>query len=512
MTEDTETPANEQLAEEVAEFYSDPLGFVMFAYPWGEEGTALEGFDGPDTWQREFLTTLGELIKERGFDGAMAVMPIRMARSSGHGIGKSALVGWLVGWLMSTRPYAQGTVTANTQAQLKTKTWGQVAKWMRLCITGHWFNVNTGRGNMSIEHLVYPSEWFCTAQTCREENSEAFAGQHAVNSTSFYIFDEGSAVPDAIYEVAEGGLTDGEPMMFVFGNPTKSTGKLHRIVFGSEKHRWNSGAIDSRTCMLPNHELHEQWIDDHGIDSDFVRVRVRGLPPGASDLQFIDSNRVYDAQRRVAVPGMDDPLICGVDIARGGADNNVIRFRRGRDARTIPPIKIPGELTRDSMKMVSRIVEVIAEGWHGQIPDQVNVDGTGIGGPVVDRCRELGYNVHEVQFGGASPKKQFKNMRSFMWGEMKAWLLIGAIDEDEILEMDLVGPDYGHDAKDKIVLESKDSMKKRGLKSPDDGDALALTFATPVASRAFKLKTQENGGGGPVATGGDYDPFKEMHE
>jgi hypothetical protein len=95
---------------------------VQLAYPWDELGE-LAGFKGPDTWQRVFQEDLGREVRARGFDGIHAVVPIRMATASGHGIGKSTLVAWIVYWLMSTRPHCQGTVTANTYTQLETKTW-----------------------------------------------------------------------------------------------------------------------------------------------------------------------------------------------------------------------------------------------------------------------------------------------------------------------------------------------------------------------------------------------------
>ena len=500
----TDSPNIElELADEIAKYYADPLGFVLFAYPWGETGTALADFDGPDQWQIDFLVGIGEAVKERGFDGLNAVKPIRDGTSSGHGIGKSALTSWLVNWIMSTRPFAQGTITANTSSQLETKTWAQVAKWSKLCITSHWFTVNTGRGSMKMYHNQEPESWFCTAQTCREENSEAFAGQHAVNSTSFYIFDEASAVPDKIYEVAEGGMTDGEPMFFLFGNPTRNSGKFHRAAFGNERKRWGLRVIDSRNCKLPNKNQIDEWEEDYGEDSDFFRVRVRGLPPSASELQFIDTDRIYQAQKREPVCGLDDPLIAGVDIARGGADSNVIYFRRGLDAQFIPPIIIPGEFTRDTMKMVMKIVTVIADGHRGFRPDAVFVDGTGIGGPVVDRCRQLGFDVFEVQFAGAAPDRHYANMRAYMWWKMKEWLLAGSINDDPQLESDLVGPESTHDNKDRLLLESKESMKKRGVASPDIADALALTFAMPVAPRSI---TSLEGNHDNKADS-DYDPY-----
>jgi hypothetical protein len=465
--------SDRQVAADVAQFYADPLGFVRYAFPWGQRGM-LENYSGPDAWQEEALRELGREVQQRNFDGVHAVPPIRVAVSSGHGIGKSTFVAWIACWILSTRPDSQGTVTANTFPQLETKTWAAIQRWLKACVTKDWFQIGSDR----IYRLGRKESWFLSAQTSREENSESFAGQHAATSTSYYILDEASAIPEIIWEVAEGGLTDGEPMVFAFGNPTRATGKFFKATFGSEKHRWLSRSIDSRESAFTNKGVIDEWIAEYGEDSDFVRVRVRGLPPRAGDLQFIDSERVYEASRRTPAAFPDEPLIIGVDIARGGGDHNVICFRRGVDAVSIPAIKIPGEQTRDSTLMVSKLADVLAK----YQPAAMFLDETGIGGPLYDRLRQLGHkNVIGIQFGAASPERQYANMRSYMWGRMKDWLQRGSIPKNTQLEQDLVGPGYKHDKQDRLVLESKEDMKKRGLASTDDGDALALTFAQPVA-------------------------------
>lgn len=472
-------PSEAELAEFVGQFYADPLGFVLAMYPWGEPGP-LKDHTGPDQWQREHLTWIGEQVRQRGFDGVRAVQPIRSAVSSGHGIGKSVEVAWIVDWVMSTRPHCRGTVTANTFTQLQTKTWASIQSWTKLLINAHWFTVTTEK----MYHVDHKDSWFCALQSSKEENSEAFAGQHAADSTSFYVFDEASAIPDKIFEVAEGGLTDGEPMEFLFGNPTRSNGKFHRVCFGSERGRWHQTIVDSRTSRFTNKQQLEEWITDYGEDSDFVRVRVRGLPPAASDLQFIASNLVFDAQSRPALAFGDDPLVAGLDVARGGSDRCVLRFRRGHDARSIPPIVIPGEQARDSMRLVTVAADVLSRDYNGRKVSMLFVDGTGIGGPICDRLRQMGHrNVMEVQFGGESPDPKMANMRAFMWAKLRDWLKNGAIDTSATLETDLTGPGYHHDKRDRVVLESKESMKARDLASPDDGDALALTFAGAVKSR-----------------------------
>lgn len=466
-----------RLAEEVSQFYDDPLSFVMYAFPWGEPGTSLQGFDAPDVWQRELLIELGNQVKERGFNGVDAVDPIQVAVSSGHGIGKSAFTAMVILWIMSTRPNCKGVVTANTGEQLKTKTMSELAKWHALCITGHWFEMNT----MSISHRAYPKSWRCDALTSREEASEGFAGLHAADSTPFYIFDEASAIPEKIWEVAKGGLTDGEPMHICFGNPTRNNGSFYDC-FRKNSHRWITRQIDSRTAKMTNKRLIQTWIDDFGEDSDFVRVRVRGMFPKGGDMQFIPSDVVYDAMRRGS--GMylgDDPLICGIDMARGGDDNCMIQFRRGKDAKSEKVYKIPGEKSRDSMKVVSLLTMILDR----HQPDVSFIDKGSMGGPVGDRLRQLGYHVIDVGFGdNAADVKHYKSRTAEMGGRCRQWLLDGgAIPNDSQLELELTAREFGHNEKDQLVLERKKDMKKRIGVSPDWADALYLTFAEPVPKR-----------------------------
>jgi len=206
--------------------------------------------------------------------------------------------------------------------------------------------------------------------------------------------------------------------------------------------------------------------------------------------------------RREARCNMDDPLIMAIDVARGGDDAFVFCFRRGLDARTIPWVKIPGSEARDSMKMVSKAVELI----KGHNPDAVFIDSTGIGGPIGDRLRQLGYNCIDVGFGSSSPTQHYANMRSYIWGEMKDWLKLGAIPDEPGLEMELSSPEYHHNKRDQLVLQSKEMMKKDGKISPDQGDALAISFAYSVAPVNFAEKTAYGSHGGLKS---EYNPFSD---
>jgi hypothetical protein len=471
--------ANEmRLAAEIAKFYDDPLGFVLYAYTWGEKGTKLKDQTGPDDNQKQFLIDLGEQVKVRGFNGKDPVMPILMTATSGHGTGKSVMGAWIADWILSTRPDSRGTVTAGTRLQLKSRTWSQIQHWTKLCITGHWFNIQA----QGVYHKLCPDTWNVMPQTCKEQNAQAFAGQHAATSTGWYMFDEASQVPDAVWTVAKGGLTDGEPIWFAWGQPERNTGSFYEVNFGKEEHRWNHRRIDSRTSRFVNKPLMQEWLDDYGEDSDFYRVRVLGLPPTADELQFIDRGRILTAQKRAPQVLPDEPLICGVDVSGGGSAWTVCAFRRGLDARSIPRIRLTGEQTRNRDTVVGILSNVLGDQRPGRKVAAMFID-IAFGAAIYERLRALGFsNVFEVDFGLThTPDRAKANMRAYMWDRMKDWLLKGAIEADEKLMLDLSSPGYGINRSNKLVLESKAEMRKRGLASPDDGDALALTFAQPVA-------------------------------
>lgn len=489
----TTSVIDSELADQVAQCYADPLAFVHLAFPWGVG--ELKGITGPDEVQTKFLRDLGREVAKRRFNGRDPVMPIRMAASSGHGTGKSSLGAMIACWILSTRPFSKGTVTANTFHQLETKTWAAILKWAKMCITAHWFHIRA----TGIYHREKPEDWNVTAATCKEENSQAFAGQHAAQSSSWYMFDEASHVPDGIWTVAEGGLSDGEPMWFVWGQPAKKAGKFYEVCFGKSRDRWNVRTIDSRESRFTNKQQIEEWIQDYGEDSDFVRVRVKGIAPRAGDLQFIDQDRVDKAKKRIVEPFADDPLVCGFDVSGGGQAWNVVWFRRGIDARSIPPVCVPGEHTQERGAMMAKLSEILSDNRPGRKVSMMFVDSA-FGAPYVERLKGMGYtNVQEVNFGAPAPDRHQANLRAFMWFRMKEWLDRGGIpDNDIVLETDLTAPGSHLNRSEQLVLESKDDMAKRGVKSPDRGDALALTFAAHVAPLVAEdpLAARYSGGAG----------------
>jgi hypothetical protein len=472
------------LHREIGAFRYDPLGFVMYAFPWGLPHTPLAGETGPEEWQREVLIGIGNGLLDR-HHGVVVNEAVRVAIASGHGIGKSALVAWLILWAMSTLHDTRGVVSANTEGQLRTKTWPELAKWHGMSRVREWFTYTA-----TALHSAEPGRdktWRVDAITWSEQNTEAIAGLHNKGRRAIALLDEASAIPDPVWDTIEGALTDADTELLwaAFGNPTRTTGRFRECFAGGRfAHRWSPKQIDSRSVAMTNKAQIAAWVKDHGEDSDFIRVRVRGVFPRAGSLQFIDGQRVDEAVARPLTEDPTAPLIMGVDIARQGEDQTVIRFRRGLDARSIPAVKfrIP-----DLMQVASRVMEQV----NSYNPDAVFIDGTGIGWGVLDRLNQLGCpNVSGVDFGARADRTdardaaaRYANKRAEMWGFLKEWLKVGSLPDDNELLADLKAVDYGYDASDAILLERKDDMRRRGLASPDDGDALALTFAYPVAKR-----------------------------
>lgn len=469
----------------------DLLAFVMFVFPWGKKGTPLADFkDGPRAWQKDELSRITEHIRDNKLRMELGEVPLvyQSATASGRGPGKSSLTAWLNLWMMSTRLGATCINSANTEHQLKSRTWAELGKWHTLAINSHWFE----KSALSLK----PAPWFedalkkqlkidtgyyyCAAQLWSEENPDAFAGVHNYAGL-LLVFDEASGIPATIWKVSEGFFT--EPVLdrywFVFSNPRRASGTFFECFHKFRKY-WHRRNIDSRTVEGTDKKVLNDIVEKYGEDSDEARIEVKGEFPRQGDDQFISRELVQDAAERELIKDPYEPLIMGVDPARNGPAAAVIRFRQGRDARSIPPIKVRG---KDNMELAD-----ICASWINKLdPDAVCIDaGNGTG--VIDRLRQLKFRVHEVWFGAKSKKPQWGNKRAELWGDMRDWLYGGCIDDDSDLKSDLAGPEKKFlGSTDKQVLESKEDMATRGIPSPDDADALACTFAVKPARRDSRV-------------------------
>jgi hypothetical protein len=480
MTLDPES----ELIEDIASFTHDPLGYVKYAFPWGEE-TELSDVQGPRAWQTELLSKLGEHLQ----NPETRYQPFLYATASGHGIGKSAAIGMLLNWGMSTCEDCKVVITSNTETQLRTKTMPEINKWFRMSINSHWW-----KRNATSVHTIdknHEKSWRLDAVTWSENNTEAFAGLHNKRKRIILVFDEASAISDVVWEVAEGALTDEETEIIwvVFGNPTRNTGRFKEC-FSKYKHRWHKQQIDSRNVEGTNKVQIEKWRLDYGEDSDFFKVRVRGLFPSASFKQFISLEDVDKAFGLELKPEQYEfaPKILTVDPAWEGDDEFVIGLRQGlqfRILRTIPK-------NDNDMQMASLIATFEDE----EKVDAIFIDG-GFGTGIVSAGKTMGRNWQLVWFGERANDEGCLNKRAEMWKLTRDWLKEGgAIPKDPQLHLELISPEAVPRMDGKLQIEAKKDMKARGVPSPNRADALALSFAYPVNKKYKKVDAQ------PVFVGG----------
>jgi phage terminase large subunit len=464
----------------------DPYNFVKFAFPWGQKDTPLEDFDGPRKWQEKILKKIATHIQRNQVRDLPEMF--RLAVASGRGIGKSALVAWLILWFLSTRLGGTIIVTANTEQQLRSRTWAELGKWLTLAINSHWFSKTATS--------IRPAQWFekalnddlkidtgyyyAQAQLWSEENPDAFAGIHSSYGVCL-IMDEASGIPAPIYSVSEGFFS--EPTKnrywFTFSNPRRNTGPFFDSFHGKKSY-WNTEQIDSRTVEGTDKELFQKMLEQYGEDSTVSRVEVMGEFPKADDDTAIPMDLVRSAVDRDVALSVSDGIVWGLDVARFGGDNSAICVRQGNHLLEIQSLQ-----SMDLMQLCGVVKNKYDECTVIERPEEILVDVIGLGSGVVDRLRELDLPVRGVNVSESpSTKKTYLNLRAELWFKIKDWLSTRdcKIPNDDELIAELCSPTYKYTSSGKIKLESKEEMRKRGIKSPDKADAFALTMASGVAS------------------------------
>lgn len=476
-----------ELAEFIAGFYADPYGFVMAMFPWGEPTLPDGSFNplhdkkGPEDWQRETLIDLGEHIKDNMalVDMGLDMQVYRIAVASGHGVGKSALVAWIIWFLMSTRVDTRMAVTASTQFQLEDKTWPELSKWKSLALNGHWFEWSATALSFAAYSDDKKKNYRATAATVSETNTEAFAGLHNEGKSVAVIFDEASGVLPKIWEVADGALTDGEAFFFAFGNPTKPEGNFADC-FDKNKEFYRTRHVDSREVSFTNKNALNDIIRKYGEDSDEARVRVLGRFPSSSEEGFFVADCIDQSMRREVAYDPGAAIIMGVDGSRSPTgDKFRISYRQGRDARSEKSLVFPGMKTLEAVNVVAKEADRVR-------PDAIVIEGSGPTTGLIDVLKARGYPVYEVYPGAPSSNPEmFQNCRAeWMW-DFREWMWNeGVLPEDVSLRTELLGIRFGYQKQTmKMFIESKQDMKSRGLPSPDETDSLMLTFAVRVARR-----------------------------
>lgn len=453
--------------------------------PWVPGSPKLPGgYVGPELWQGSFLKDVG---------GAITEGRRRFAVRAGHGVGKSTVEAWLVLWFLLFMRPCKIPVTANSQDQLRDVVWAEVSHWWRELppFLKDMIDVATERVVVKAD----PTEAFAVARTARPEKPEALQGFHSPNL--MFLAEEASGIEDIIFETAAGALSSEHSWVFMFGNPTRTSGYFHRAFHGSRE-TWRTYHIPCSMSSRVSDNYAKDIAIEHGEDSNVYRVRVLGDFPKSEDDAVVPLGWIEAAIER-DIGQSNSGIVWGLDVARFGDDSTAIAKRRGNTLLE----EVREWRKMDLMQTAGIIAKEYRETPEGLKPNAINVDVIGMGGGVVDRLRELGLPVRGVNVGevpGIDPAR-YMRLRDELWFEARKWFETKAVTmpRDDKLAAELVGPKYKVESSGKLKVESKDEMKKRGIKSPNKADAFCLTFAGGDLVREYNRRQ--------LTTVQAYDPF-----
>jgi phage terminase large subunit len=412
----------------------------------------------PEPWQARLLSDVDSGYK-------------RFTVRAGHGVGKTTIESWLVLWFLLFKRPCKIPITANSQDQLRDVVWAEIAKWHREMPTFMRDLIDIGADRVWIKGD--PEGAFAVARTARPEKPEALQGFHADNL--MFLIEEASGIEDIIFETAGGALTGEHSYVFMFGNPTRLSGYFFRS-HHQNRDRWRVFHVPCSASSRVSPAYAEEIAAEYGEQSNVYRVRVLGEFPLAEDDAVIPLGLVEAAIGR-EVGATESAVVWGLDVARFGDDSSALAKRRGNTL--LAPVKEWRKI--DLMQTAGKVYAEWNETPPHDRPGAINVDVIGMGGGVVDRLRELGLPVRGVNVGeaAATDEKRYMRLRDELWFKVKDWFDSRAVNipQDDGLISELVSPKYKYESTGKLKVESKDDMKKRGVRSPNKADAFCLTFA-----------------------------------
>jgi hypothetical protein len=416
----------------------------------------------PDEWQQDFLN-------------AVASGERKISIRSGHGVGKSTTASWAMLWFLLTRYPVKVVVTAPTSAQLYDALFAELKRWVKELPQPiqELLDVKQER----IELKASATEAFISARTSRAEQPEALQGVHSDNV--MLVADEASGVPEAVFEAAAGSMSGHNALTILLGNPVRSSG-----FFFETHNRLKDEWWTRRVSCIDSTRVSKEYVEDmksrYGEESNAYRIRVLGEFPRSDDDTIIPMELLESAKHRDTRAYEDAPIVWGLDVARFGSDSSVLCKRQSNVVHTLERWR-----NLDLMQLTGAVVAQYEACDHKSRPAEILVDSIGLGAGVVDRLRELklparGINVSESPAMGGT----YLNLRAELWHKAKAWLEKRdcKIPNNEDLIGELATVRYTFTSNGKIKIESKDDIRRRGLKSPDMADAFVLTFASDAAT------------------------------
>jgi len=412
----------------------------------------------------------------------------RVSWRSAHGVGKSWAVMAIAAWWICTRPDSGVLITAPTSRQVQGvdfRTLRSIYRNSKLPLGGELYEA-------AAMGWKFPDGRFLIGFSAQD--TESFAGFHAANM--LVIVDEASGVTAGTYEAAKGALT-GDSLLFLVGNPTQMSGEFYESHTNPSKaglyHCLHTSAYDSPNVSGESDEIKglvdsvmikEQALD-YGADSAAFAVRVLGEFPSQAADSVISLALVEQARDRWDKRLADvcvERLEIGLDPARFGDDASCFAVRRGPFV-----LAIIERRKMDSVTLCSELGRIVRQYQRTGERPVIRIDSGGLGGPILDFAKRqlTGCEVIGIGAGESAIDPRFQRRRDELWHTLRDWLRDGGTFEpSHQLEAELVAPRYSFSPTQKIVVESKDELRKRLRRSPDHADALALAVYTPKRARA----------------------------
>jgi phage terminase large subunit len=487
-------PAEETAVDALMRWTDDPVAFVR-------ECLCAE----PDAWQA---------------DAMRAVMSNkRVAMTACKGPGKSCLMAWIAWWFICTRIDAQIMILSITSDNLRDNLWKELAKWQA---KSEFLTKAFDYGAKRVSNRTSPDTWWMSARAfARDANAEqqanSLAGFHAEHL--MVILDEVGDYPHGVVAAADAifATEAQEARLVVAGNPTSMKGPLYKICTAKagnwERIRITGDPDDPKRSSRIDIDWARSLINDLGRDNAWVMVNVLGEFPPQGATTLVSVNDVHKAQERSAKFDEygDDARVWGLDPAYEGLDASCLARRQG-----IVCFAFKLWYGLKGPELAAQIIKMILEASSkDRRPHRIFIDRGGVGASCFDHLQLLGYGglLVGVDFGGKADGAEFYDVRSEMWWRMSEWIgrYPANLPSQAGLAEELTEPQMDYDVRGHrtcLKLESKKQMRKRGVKSPNMADALALTFRSPVIPTDLHRDLQ-GFVGNKVET--DFDPYASLN-
>lgn len=415
---------------------------------------------------------------------------------SGFGVGKTWTAARIALWFLFSYPHSLVITTAPTWRQVESVLWAEIRRQ-------HGSSKLSLGGDPLRTQVKIADDWFALGLATDEPTR--FQGFHSAHL--LLVFDEAAGIDRQIWDIAEGQMAGAHARWLAIGNPIIPSGPFYDACTSPSWHKIHISCLDSPNVIQGKigypKLVTSQWVEDRrrewGESSPMYQSKVLGEFPVDSEFGLIPVNWITAAQARAKKnPEAVGEKFIGVDIARSGADTTVFLFREGSVVQDIEVHR-----TSNTMEVVGWLIKFVQK--H-QVPWlNVLIDEIGVGAGVVDRLHEQKYRAQPVNFAWTLNSKRYLNTRADCFWRVREALNpetenpLAIPEKFSKLATELMAIEHSYTSTGQIQIETKANIKKKLGHSPDQADALALSYARPLC-RIFALVFGE--GEGRVSCGG----------